>query len=95
MAMMAVNNKTVQCNLELERQLKSGNIKLIQKRSKYVQCDMKCERNGNENVGNSKTKFRSVATNTDCDESISATCIGRVLYALRTVAEFRCLRYEV
>ena len=75
MATMAVNNKTVQCNLELERQLDSGNIKLIQKRSKYVQCDLKLDQHRNENVGNSKTKFRSVATNTDCDESISATCI--------------------
>jgi len=61
--MMAVNNKSVQCNLELERQLESGNIKLLQKRSKYVQCDLKFDRHGNENVGNSKTKFRSVATN--------------------------------
>jgi hypothetical protein len=92
---MAVNNKTVQCNLILERQLESGNFKVIQKRSKYVQCHLKLEELRKKNVGNSITKCHSVATNTDCDESISATCIGSVLYALRTVAEFRCLRYEV
>jgi hypothetical protein len=63
MATMAVNNKTVQFNLVLERQLESGNIKLIQKRSKYVQCDLKLDQHRNENVGNSKTKYRSVVTN--------------------------------
>jgi hypothetical protein len=50
MATMAVNNKTVQFNLVLERQLESGNIKLIQKRSKYVQCDLKFDQHRNENV---------------------------------------------
>jgi hypothetical protein len=50
MATMAVNNKTVQFNLVLERQLESGNIKLIQKRSKYVQCDLKLDQHRNENV---------------------------------------------
>jgi hypothetical protein len=67
---MAVNNKTVQCNLVLERQLESENIKLIQKRSKYVQCDLKLDQHRNENVGNLKTKFRSVATNTDCETKV-------------------------
>lgn len=78
MATMAVINKTVQCNLILERQLESENIKLIKKRSKYVPCHFKFDELRNENVG--KSKYRSVATNTDCDESISATCIGSVLY---------------
>jgi hypothetical protein len=41
MATMAVNNKTVQLSLVIDQQLESGNNKLIQKRSKYVQCDLK------------------------------------------------------
>jgi hypothetical protein len=63
LATMAVHIKTVQCNLVLEQRLERGHIKLTQKRSKYVQCDLKFDQHRNKNVGNSKTKFHSVATN--------------------------------
>ena len=35
---MTIYNKSVQCNLVLEKQIECGDLKLLQKRSKIVQC---------------------------------------------------------
>ena len=37
----------------------------------------------------------SVGTNTDLDKNLGSVFIDRILYALRTVEDFRNLRYEV
>ena len=34
---MTINNKSVRCNLVLEKQMKRGDLKLFQKKSKLVQ----------------------------------------------------------
>ena len=36
---MTINNKFVQCNLVLDKQIKRGDLKVIQKRSKLEQCN--------------------------------------------------------
>ena len=39
MATTTINNKSVQCNLKLlEKQIERGGLKVIQKRSKFMQC---------------------------------------------------------
>ena len=40
MTTTSINNKSVQCNLVLEKQIESGDLKLLQKRSKLVQCKL-------------------------------------------------------
>ena len=104
MATTTINNKSVQCNLILEKQIERGDLKLIQKRSKLVQrkppqCNV---HTSTQDLANShsifdvgekclRSKNRNTGTNTDFDEKILSSCLGRVLYALRTVNEFRCL----
>ena len=88
--------------------MERGNLKLIQKRSKLIQCKPpQCNvhtstqyLSNSHSIFNACEKFlrsqnRNTGTNTDFDEKIVSSCFGRVLYALRTVNEFRCLRYEV
>ena len=108
MATTTINNKSVQCNLMLEKQIDHGDLKLIQKRSKLVQCKPpQCNvHTSTQDLANSHSIFetgdkckrsqnRDTGTNTDFDEQILSSCLGRVLYTLRTRNEFRCLRYEV
>ena len=103
MAAKNVVNKYVQCNTLLEKQLEHGNIKLINKRSKLNQCNLQPTR---RNVSSSTADLqecqaqksfnrRTVGCNTGVDEDVSATCLDRIVYALRTVDEFRLLQYEV
>ena len=40
MATATINNKSVQCNLVLDKQIERGDLKIIQKRSKLVQCKL-------------------------------------------------------
>ena len=108
MATTTINNKSVQCNLMLEKQIDHGDLKLIQKRSKLVQCKPpQCNvHTSTQDLANihsifeagdkcKRSQIRNMGKNTDFDEKILSPCLGRVLYTLRTINEFRCLRYEV
>ena len=39
--------------------------------------------------------YQHAAINTDFDDDILLSCIGKVLYALKSTADFHLLHYEV
>lgn len=92
-------DKVVQCNLILEKQLERGNLRLIQKRSKCVSCNIKpsqCSvKTSTADLQVRNPTARSIGTNTDLEENVESVFFDRILYALRTVDQFRGLQHEV
>ena len=101
---MAANNKYVQCNLSLEDvMLELKQIK-NKKANKYIQCksvvsnksiSFKVETCNVQTITETTRHYQHDAINTDFDDDILLSCIGKVLYALKSTADFRLLHYEV
>ena len=92
MATTAINNKSVKY-LVLEKQIKRGDLKLIQKRLKLVQCKpLQCNvHTSTQDLANSHSIFvagekfprsqnRNTGTNTDFDDKIRSSCLWRVFF---------------